>query len=232
MKKRAFNLISALFNLLTVIFVAESVIYNFRSDIIRVELVGGGFGWGCFKYFTVLSNVFCAVVAAVCLYFNARNVVKDEFVFPRFLKTVKATSTVAVSLTMLTVVFFLGPYAVFIGKSYFALFERNNLFLHLLCPMLAIIAQMVEVSEKRPFVEVLFALIPTFLYEIVYTVMVVFVRGWKDFYGFTFGGHFGLTPVAIVVMLGVTFGIAAVEKLVFDKFAARHSDLIQNEEKE
>ncbi len=48
-------------------------------------------------------------------------------------------------------------------------------------------------------------------------IMVIVVKRWNDWYGFTFGGRFGLAPVAIVGMLLITLAIAMVERWIRNK---------------
>ena len=212
-KTRALNLISLIFNLLIVVFTIHGVSECFRTDVIRDENWFGSSGWECFKFFTVLSNVFVAIVAFIVFNYSIKNIINDELKMPKWVFMLKFVATTAVTVTFMTVVFFLGPYVVVLGKSYFSMFTGNNFFMHLLTPLLAIFSFIFcERTDNFSFKNTWLGLVPVVLYGIVYTIMVVFVGeangGWKDFYGFTFGGNMWAIPISLVVMLGATFGFA------------------------
>ncbi|MBP5242483.1 MAG: hypothetical protein J6Z36_02190 [Clostridia bacterium] len=204
-KKRLFNLASLIINMLIIYFTIDAVWYNFRGDVTREGVLFGISGWDCLRFFTVLSNMFVAIAAAIILCYNIRNVLKDEYVFPKWAMRVKFSATVAVTVTLLTVILFLGPLQVAFGNSYFSLFGNNNLFLHLITPVLAIITLLFfERTENFEFKNTWLGLIPTVLYSILYVVMVVIIGeengGWMDFYGFTFGGNLWVTPFSLLIM--------------------------------
>lgn len=48
--------------------------------------------------------------------------------------------------------------------------------------------------------------VPTAVYGVVYLVMVVFVKRWTDWYGFTFGGKNEVIPSVMAVMLAFAWG--------------------------
>ena len=213
-KERLQNVLSLIFNLLIVVITVYAMWYNFRTDVIREETWFGNDGWKCFRFFTVLSNVFVAIVSFTLLFYNVKNIINDTFTLPKWILTLKFVSTVSVALTFVTVVFFLGPYVTFYGKSYFSMFTGNNFFMHLITPLLAIFGFIFcEKSDTFSFKNTFWGLIPTALYSIVYVIMVVFVGkengGWEDFYGFTFGGHLWAAPLSAIAMLLATYGCAS-----------------------
>lgn len=44
------------------------------------------------------------------------------------------------------------------------------------------------------------AMTPTIIYSIVYFIMVVILKRWNDFYGFTFGGRYAILPIVVAVI--------------------------------
>lgn len=222
-RRRLYNVLSLLFNV-TIFFVTVAILTeNFRSDI----TVGGKLlitsGWNLFRYFTVLSNVLMGAVSGVTIYFNVRNIIKDEYVFPAILMKIKFAATTSVTVTFLTVVFFLSPMFAFAGHGYFTLFEGNNFFLHFSTPVMAILTFVLFERTELKFVESLYGVIPTFFYSILYVLTVAVFQIWEDFYGFTFGGKVFMIPISLVVMYGASFGFAvalrALQKLVVRKIS-------------
>ncbi len=80
-------------------------------------------GKKAFRYFTVLSNTFCAV-AALLMFISPEN---DIFWMLKYL------GTVTVTVTMLTVFLFLMP----VYKTFTGLLKGYDLFMHLLTPLMA-----------------------------------------------------------------------------------------------
>ena len=209
-KKRLFNSLSLIINLSIIYFTIDATLYNFRSDIIRNELVYGFDGIKSYCFFTVLSNTFLALSCIVSLVYNIKNAVKDEYIFPKKVFALKFVATVSVTVTMMTVILFLAPYAQISGTGYFSLFTANNFYLHFLSPLLAVITFIFfEKTEEFDFKNTYSGLIPTALYSMVYITMVAIIGeangGWIDFYGLTFGGHLWLTPISAIAMLGATY---------------------------
>lgn len=155
------------------------------------------------KYFTVLSNEFCGIVAVWSLIQTIRH--KD---CPMLLKLVAAA---AVGLTFLTVAAFLGPL-----YGYRFMYKNANLFFHLVLPLTAMTEYILLPVPKDgvPFRWTFLTMIPVFVYGTVYLTNIL-VNGtgvWpdtNDFYGFM---NWGL-PVGIVIfaciMLAI-WGIACV----------------------
>lgn len=216
-KKLRFTL-SLIINLVIFMLMAHTLINNFRTDILRdSDLLEAG-GWVSFRYFTMLSNVLAAIAAALVAAFDAKALISDEEKIPRWVLILKYAGTVAVTLTFVTVVVFLGPMVEAMGHGYFKLFQNENFFLHFLSPILAIISFVCfEQIENFKFTETLYGVIPTILYSFAYLPMVVIGKengGWPDFYMLTFGGHMWVAPISLIVMYGATFGLAVAERAI------------------
>lgn len=149
-------------------------------------------GLKAFRYFTALSNDFCALTALVMAIAQLTNRVSMPVVLLKYL------GTVSVTITLLTVFLFLGPTQGF-GK----MLGGENFFMHLVCPVLAIASFCLWEKRQMSFGQALMGLIPVALYGLVYLYRVVYApegQRWEDFYGFYRGGRWRVT--LIVMMAG------------------------------
>ena len=207
MKAKTYRLIDLIFNIVIFLTTAWAVVYYFYSD----PDILGSTRTACFRYFTTDSNVLEAVAAAVVCVVRVLQLKSPDRKMPAWVTVLRFTGTAAVALTLLTVVFFLAPVSCIssgIGTVPFY-FAGNVFVLHLSTPVLAILSLILfdregEITRLRS----LWALLPTVVYSIVYLVLVVFVKVWYDWYGFTFGGKLYFAPVSMIAMYAVTYGIA------------------------
>lgn len=147
-------------------------------------------GVKAFRYFTVLSNVLCAVSALVMAISQASGSVSPGVVMFKYL------GTLSVTVTLLTVLFFLGP-----TIGYKVLLSGRDLYLHLIGPLMAIISFCFLEKRGLSLGTALLGLLPVILYGSVYLYKVVFSpedRRWEDFYGFNKGGKW---PMAFAAMM-------------------------------
>ena len=209
-KARILNLCSLIVNLSVIFFTVGAVSYSFRTDVIVDPIWFGYRGFKSLVFFTNLSNILAALASAVTLCFNFKNVVKDEYAFPKFAVVLKFVATVSLTVTFMTVVFFLAPIFAFSGKGYFTLFSGYNFILHFLTPVLEIASFLFfEKGLGLGFGYTFVGIIPVLLYGAVYIVMVALIGeengGWADFYGFTFGGKTWVIPFSIAGMLSASY---------------------------
>ena len=217
-KQRLFTALSLIINALIVYLTVDGVIYYFRSDVIKDEALLESSGWICMRYFTTLSNIFVAVAAAVLVAIHIINAARDTDGVPKWALTLKYVATAAVTLTFLTVVFFLAPIVALGGDSYFKLFENNQFILHFLTPVLAIVSFIFfDGGGKLPFKSTLLTIAPTVAYSFAYIPMVAIIKAWPDFYWLTFGEKYYLAPISVIVMYGVTYGIGVLERYLHNK---------------
>lgn len=137
-----------------------------------------------FRYFTTLSNLFCAVTALIlllCELFGA---------MPVWAVALKYMGTVAVTVTFLTVLLFLLP----ASRSIEGLFSNGpEIIMHLITPLLAIVSFLCfENRGLSPWVIPL-GILPVLLYGWLYLKQVVITRAWPDFYGFNRDGKWKLS---------------------------------------
>ena len=151
------------------------------------------------RYFTAQSNVLCAL-ACLCVAIMSLGgyVWYPVLVF-------KFVGTVALMVTMLTVLVFLGP-----QFGYKVLFTGPDLWLHLVCPVLALASWFLWESCEIPPVTALLGVLPVVLYGILYLRKVVFLGAWEDFYGFNRGGRWRLSFLVMVLATTIlSLGVAA-----------------------
>jgi len=145
-----------------------------------------------FSYFTTLSNVLCAISALAVLIARACGCL------PFWVLLLKYTGTAAVTVTMLTVLLFLGP----ASKNWKPLLSRDQLVLHLISPLLAIVSFLFFEKTAMPAWTIAVGAAPVVLYGILYWYKVVHVpapRGWEDFYGFNRGGKWPASVGAMIL---------------------------------
>ena len=145
-----------------------------------------------FRFFTVLSNDFCAAAALLFCFAPTRS----------WAWTLKYIGTAAVTVTMLTVLFFLGP-----NMGYKKLLTGADLFLHLLTPLCAILSFCVWEKRGMSFLFSLLGILPVLLYAILYLYKVVCApegKRWEDFYGYNKNGKW---PISLAAMLLGSFAV-------------------------
>jgi hypothetical protein len=160
-----------------------------------------------FRYFTVDSNVLVAVASLFVAVFGIVKLATGRE-YPEWVRVFKFVGTVAVMLTFLTVVVFLG----FI-YGFKAMFVGINLFLHLLTPLAALLTLWIAEAGVR-IRPAFFALgvAPMIVYGAVYLWMVIFAEKWEDFYHLANGGKWWVSVLAMVAgtaLIAVVTGVVA-----------------------
>ena len=161
------------------------------------------------RFFTTLSNMLCAAACLLtALAINAGGI-------PEWIWMLKYIGTAAVTVTMLTVLFFLAPS---FGKGALkVLLSGTDLFMHLITPLLALVSFCVFEKRGMTFCQSLWGMLPVVLYGPVYLYKILFAlpeKRWDDFYGFNKQGKW---PVAFAGMVLGTFlicmGIMALQNV-------------------
>ena len=161
------------------------------------------------RFFTTLSNMLCAAACLLtALAINAGGI-------PEWIWMLKYIGTAAVTVTMLTVLFFLAPS---FGKGALkVLLSGTDLFMHLITPLLALVSFCVFERRGMTFCQSLWGMLPVVLYGPVYLYKILFAlpeKRWDDFYGFNKQGKW---PVAFAGMVLGTFlicmGLMALQNL-------------------
>ncbi len=173
-------------------------------------------GFTCFRYFTVLSNVFAALTCIAVLAVQARSLVCGGEL-PRSVMLLKYSGTVAVTVTLAVVLVFLGP-----TMGYDIMFVGYSLYLHMICPLLALASfcflEKGGAVEKREF---LVGDVSVIIYGTLYLFTVVVFRVWPDFYGFNRGGLWYISyPAMLVGGYLVSMAVAGVHNAILRKAPA------------
>jgi len=164
-----------------------------------------------YKYFTVLSNEFCGVIAVVSLIRSLRG--KAQPMLAKFM------AAAAVGLTFLVIIGFLGPL-----YGLLKMYRGANFFFHLILPLTAM-AEFVFCpgdAEPVPFRWTLYTMIPVALYGAFYLGdnMINGIGEWphtNDFYGFlNWGLPIGLLIFAFIMLAiwGIACALRAVRKKI------------------
>ena len=149
-------------------------------------------GLPTFRYFTALSNALCALASlGVCVAQCAGGLPFAVWLW-------KYIGTAAVTVTLLTVLLFLGPSM----GGYKPLLSGASLFLHLICPLLAIASFSFLEKRQMSFALAMTGMLPVVLYGAVYWYRVIAApegERWPDFYGFNKGGRWPVTFTGMMI---------------------------------
>ena len=196
--------VSIILNLIIFISTALIMVFYFRKDgkwnIAR--------GLSVFRYFTCLSNILCAVAALLMAVAQMTGFV------PVRVWLLKYLGTVALTVTMMTVLLFLGPSMGGL-KGYKELLARENFYMHLLGPLLAIISFCALERGVMSIRRSMLGLLPVIAYGLLYLYKIRFApdnRRWQDFYGFNRNGRW---PVMYAVMVAGTVVICLILRVLF-----------------
>ncbi|MBP1538071.1 MAG: hypothetical protein ILA17_09390, partial [Ruminococcus sp.] len=144
------------------------------------------------KYFTVLSNEFCGITAALWLVFFLLG--------KKFPPVLKLTAASAVALTFLIIAAFLAPM-----YPELDLYENANLWFHLILPLTAVLELIIlRTDEKIPFRYTVISALPALIYGIGYLANILLngkgeYPDTNDWYGFLNWGY----PVGIAIFAAI-----------------------------
>lgn len=177
-------------------------------------------GFSALKYYTVLSNIFAAVIsgaAAVCEYLYMKGKIKTV---PTPLYVLKLSATTCVSLTFLIVMIYLAP---FNPDGFFSMFTNSNLLFHFVIPVLSFtVFVFYEKTKSIKFYYTFVSVIPTLFYGIFYAVIAALntadgeIIPEYDWYRFFYGGVFAAVAIYIVIL-----GLAYLISFLLWKFNSR-----------
>ena len=161
-----------------------------------------------YSYYTVQSNVFMGIVSFIFANREYQILRGRKKEIPLSYYIFKMVATVAVSLTFFVVFAIFG----FMSRGgHIGLLRNSYLFFHLIIPVLSILNYVIfEKTNIIKFKYVFYGLLPTFLYEIYYSINLLAnmkngaVSLRNDWYSFTQNGLLKTILVA-PMMLGITF---------------------------
>ena len=172
------------------------------------------------KFFTVISNVFCGIVAVIQFIHDVKG--RDgQGGYKSWLRCMKLMAATAVGLTFVIIAAFLGPI-----YGHLNLYQKSNFYFHLLVPVIALIEfAMTEGGEKLPFKYTIFSTIPTIVYGLAYLINIL-VNGkgeWpdtNDWYGFLNWGYpAGMAIFAMCIL--ITWGMACLLRFINNRVSKK-----------
>ena len=209
MSRKEHKTFEIILNLIIVIFMVIGIILMLTSKAEEGALQSSGIE--NFKFYTVLTNVFCGIIASVFLVFKILK--KDT----EKIRALKLAAVVGVAITFAVVAFMFGPL-----YGFLQFYKRGNLYFHLLLPVTAMIEFIVVRRKKMPFRYAVYAAVPTLIYAIGYLLNIL-INGiggagpdTNDFYGFLNWGW----PVGIAIFTGIpltAFGVACIFRAISNK---------------
>ena len=165
------------------------------------------------RYFTVDSNILMGIFALIAAIDQLRVIKGKKKEVSVFVLVLKLTGTVGVTLTMLVTIFFLAPT---MAPTYgiLPLFANSNFFMHLLNPILSIVAFLAfERSKRIAFVHTFTGIIPLVIYSIYYTAAALThlengaIAPGYDWYGFFILGM-SSAYIVLPIIIAVTYGLS------------------------
>ncbi len=140
-------------------------------------------GIRAFRFFTILSNMFVAVCAALCIPYEIDGLRYKNYHLPRWV-----VYSTYVTVTGVAITFFMAMTLITaVNGVQFALLRGSNLWLHLICPVLSILLFLfLNDDHNIPLRYAFISLIPLLAYGTLYMVMVFAIGpengGWEDHY--------------------------------------------------
>ena len=134
-----------------------------------------------FCMFTVNSNILAGLAMLLCIPYTVDGLRTGYYHLPDWVVVLMHVAVTAVSLTFLVSLLILAPV-----KGFVLIFTGSRFFLHGVCPILSIVtfccfinSHLIRLKESP------LALIPVFIYAVVYLVMVGLIAeahgGWHEF---------------------------------------------------
>ena len=169
------SIFSVILNILIVVFAAVGTVIMLSNQGDGTGLASSGIT--NLKYFTVLSNEFCGITAALWLVFFLLG--------KKFPPVLKLTAASAVALTFLIIAAFLAPM-----YPELDLYENANLWFHLILPLTAVLEFIIlRTDEKIPFRYTVISALPALIYGIGYLANILLngkgeYPNTNDWYGF------------------------------------------------
>lgn len=175
-----------------------------------------------FRYFTIDSNVIMGIIALIvaCEQRKVLKGNKEELSTNTYILAL--VGTVGVTITMLITVFYLAP-TMAAQYGLFANFKNSNFLLHLLNPIVSLVAFLgFEKTKKIKFCHTFTGIAPLLLYACYYVINVlvhiengVILKGY-DWYGFFLLGPssvFIVLPIVILITYLISLGVWKLNRL-------------------
>ena len=155
-----------------------------------------------FKFYTVDSNILMGLISLLFIIYELKLLNNKIDMIPKRIYILKFIATSAITLTFVTTLFFLAP-----QYGLYAMYNNNNLFFHLIVPLLALISYIFFEKHENEYKYAYLGIIPMFIYSIYYTLMILInlnnggLTFKYDFYGFLQGNINNIYIVLPVIYL-------------------------------
>ena len=201
---KKFKVLNIISNSLVFLLVVASIIWIVSvTEYGENQLLASG--WEMLKFFTVQSNILMGIASLISLIYILIGV------YPKWVSVLKYVATGTVTLTFLTVMFYLGP-----ALGYLAMLKDANLLMHLVTPVISI-AQLFLLEpkiEKMRFVNsTVISILPMTAYGIAYLINIFVHNGYGnvkyDWYYFgTYGPGAGIGIFFLMLAFTYLIGVA------------------------
>ena len=163
MKNKVKIIISLLINI--AIIVMEIISFTLKVDTFAPNQ------FYLFAFYTYDSNIILLISSITIIINEIILLINKKELLNKYVIKFKYISTCLVTLTFLIVIFVLIPLEGF-DSLYLQLIEGNKVYLHLLCPIFAIISFLIfESSNEIKFKDTFIAIIPTIIYAVILIIL-------------------------------------------------------------
>ncbi len=206
MRRKILLLISCLFLVISTIIVTYcTVVYG---TVASIADTGEGYGLFYLASFTVESNILLGIAALVLLIATIVSMVKKTKVSDKA-AAFFLIGTCAAMLTFIVVITFLAPIRAMTGRNYLEMIIGPMFFFHFFSPLVGAATYVFLLDNKIGRLGKILVLAPIFAYAIFYVVCICILHLWNDFYNFTFGGRYYITPLVFFAVCFVTYSTAS-----------------------
>ena len=167
---RAINKMRCIVGLIICLIVIVLTVVSFTLNIINFyQEDSPEAGIGTLRMYTTLSNILAALAASICIPFQIEGLRKNRFKLPVWVVEAMFIGTCGVFLTFIIALAMIAPNA---GFGY-AMLTNSNLFMHTLNPIFIVLLFTVAISDaKIKFSRTFYAIIPAFIYSLIYFIHV------------------------------------------------------------
>ena len=155
-----------------------------------------------FKFYTVDSNILVGIASLILSIYEYRSI-KNNIKIPRGVILFKYIATSGILLTFLVTLLFLAP-----RYGFYAMYNNNNLFFHLIVPILSFISFVFFEKSDIPYSYSFLGILPMIIYSTYYGSMIVINGISNDFYGFLSGNIWNMIfifPIMILICILISF---------------------------
>lgn len=211
--------ISSLVIVVTFVALSLSLLDYFHSESSEA-------GIGTFKMFTTISNIIAAFSAAMCLPFQIDGLRRDRYKLPSWIVIMMYVGAVGAFLTFFVALTIISAYQGFVK----AMFMNAKLFMHTINPLLITLLFVLVISDTRIKLSFSFiSIVPVIVYMIIYLIMVIILKEWKDHY---YTDKYIPWPVSLILIISISFGICQLLRFLHNLTNKRVNKIIEKYYKE